>query len=346
MYVFIDTQVYMQKNFSFNKGLLAGVTQRAQDGLITLLMTDIIKKEIESNIYKQVHENVSNVAKKFNGDAKILKNLNEFNEFYSLLDSLDHIYGELIDYLDKFIVESNIEVISTDDVSPSEVFDNYFNRKPPFSGKKKSEFPDAFTLIALENYAKINDYEIVVISGDDDLKDFCKCSSKLKYEGSLEALFDKLNQNNEYLHQLIISKYVQNIDELTEYIGDKFNGFWFDLMNEDGEIENIEYESISIDAEPYILEIKRNEESQEVFAKIAFEAEIDYLAQVNYYSYDNAFYDKEDGKYYMVDFVERSVEGSLTVPIQLEMSIDLIELEVNEYDVSEFNEGQSIEIYV
>lgn len=55
----------------------------------------------------------------------------------------------MIDEFEQFLIEVDAEIISIEDISPTRVFEKYFGAKPPFSHKKKSEFPDAFSLEAI-----------------------------------------------------------------------------------------------------------------------------------------------------------------------------------------------------
>lgn len=47
-----------------------------------------------------------------------------------------------------------IQFVCEQHLTISELLDKYFNKQPPFSEKKKNEFPDAMVLIAVENWAK------------------------------------------------------------------------------------------------------------------------------------------------------------------------------------------------
>jgi hypothetical protein len=48
------------------------------------------------------------------------------------------------------------------------LFHDYFERVPPFSDGKKSEFPDAAVVDALKNFASQKGKKIYVVSGDPD----------------------------------------------------------------------------------------------------------------------------------------------------------------------------------
>src|SRR4051794_26813849 len=94
--VFIDTQVFVHKNFNFNNDLIQKLVNASVDGLITIYITDVVKDEIESKIYEQVYEKVKNIQKKFSTESKILKNLNQYENVFLIHDKLDEIYQELL----------------------------------------------------------------------------------------------------------------------------------------------------------------------------------------------------------------------------------------------------------
>lgn len=71
------------------------------------------------------------------------------------------------------------------------VLDNYFNNRPPFesAGSKKAEFPDAFALCTLEEWAQSNDWKVIVVSADQGCIDACNNSpSLIAYANLVDAL--------------------------------------------------------------------------------------------------------------------------------------------------------------
>ncbi|MFD6211418.1 PIN domain-containing protein [Peribacillus sp. NPDC060253] len=79
------------------------------------------------------------------------------------------------------------------DVSPAFIFKMYFKDIPPFSKKKRDEFPDAFSLVALENWFKRQDEKVRIVSDDGDLKNYCEESHTLIYESGCQTPIDSWN---------------------------------------------------------------------------------------------------------------------------------------------------------
>lgn len=137
--VFIDTQVFVQKNFNFNNDILfKRLINASGDGLISIYLTDIVVNEIESKIYEQVYEKIKNSHSKFTRDEKILRNLSEYSGVFGITERLNQIYQDLISQFKKFLADASAEVISVNDVSPANIFNMYFKGTPPFSIKKKA----------------------------------------------------------------------------------------------------------------------------------------------------------------------------------------------------------------
>lgn len=339
--IFIDTQVFVQKNFNFNNELFERLISASEDGLISIYLTDIVKNEVESKIYEQVFDKIKNSLNKFTKEAKILRNLSEYRNTFDIGENLDQIYIDLINQLNQFLKDAGVEVISVNDVSPAFIFEMYFKGISPFSKKKRDEFPDAFSLVALENWFKKLNEEIIVVSDDEDLKNYCEKSNTLIYEPSLESFFDSLIKNTNYKHQFIISVYDANNDKIESCVKEHFEEHWFTLLGEEGDVEKVEVLSIELDEDPYIIDV--DEEGEET-ATIAFNAIVAFLADVSYVDYSNSYYDKEEGRYLYLETVNGEIDDDVTVPVLMKINYkyhDKEELDV--FSVS-LNEGESIEI--
>lgn len=98
--------------------------------------------------------------------------------------------------MEKYVDDVGIQVLSSDGlVSHSEVLRRYFSVLPPSSGGalKKSEFPDALTLLSLEAWASENLTTVLLVSRDKDWHDFAAASSNLYAINDLSAALDFFN---------------------------------------------------------------------------------------------------------------------------------------------------------
>jgi hypothetical protein len=81
------------------------------------------------------------------------------------------------------------------DISIEEVFEKYFAGTPPFANdKKKHEFPDAFSLAAIERWCETSSGKMYVVSTDSDWQQVCALNPSLKYAQSLPEFLDLLSQ--------------------------------------------------------------------------------------------------------------------------------------------------------
>jgi hypothetical protein len=90
--------------------------------------------------------------------------------------------------LASFVKNTGAKIVKTEGLlNVQQLIDCYFNKKPPFpaTGKKKSEFPDAITLLVLDEYAKRNDIRILAVSADTDWKDYISTSERISHTDDL-----------------------------------------------------------------------------------------------------------------------------------------------------------------
>lgn len=108
---------------------------------------------------------------------------------------------------DSFVKRSACVVL--DDASlvgTATLFDSYFDGIPPFGfGNKKSEFPDALALNALEKYADQQGLSILVASRDKDWKAFCQDSEHLYLVEDVERALALVNNAAQLLNKAVMN---------------------------------------------------------------------------------------------------------------------------------------------
>lgn len=96
----------------------------------------------------------------------------------------------LFEQFERFLKEVRaIEVPLTGDLN--ELFYDYFERNPPFSEKKKTEFPDAIVIGSLKNFASKIEKKVYVVSGDNDLRACCVEESNLIHAQSINGIISR-----------------------------------------------------------------------------------------------------------------------------------------------------------
>jgi len=224
-----------------------------------------------------------------------------------------------------------------DEISIENLLEKYFSRNPPFSEKKKYEFPDAINLLAIESWCIKNNQDMCIISSDNDIKNYCADKEILHYYSSIEEFLDHVTSIYEYKYNIIKHLFINNFEEgAVELIKEEFESLGFILDNEDGEVEFIEAYFVEIEDED---EVNITEISDDI-ATITFEARVWFNADVTYNDYENSLYDKEEGKYIYINTAERHIEEyDILLPVTIKVKFDvsnqrfeIIDCIVNEND--------------
>ncbi|SAL87419.1 hypothetical protein AWB74_08107 [Caballeronia arvi] len=179
----VDTSVYDGLKGTFERGLLKQLEQFSDGAPIRLLMPDLVHDEVTRHSEERAVTS-----------ARALRKALKEAEFGLGLarDMQERIQAELLgekkpeevarSRLAEFLKRTGTVTLSPEGlVSVSELQRRYIVAQPPFakSGEKKAEFPDAIALLSLEAWATENNTHIVVVSHDNDWKQFCAGSLRL-----------------------------------------------------------------------------------------------------------------------------------------------------------------------
>lgn len=332
--VFIDTEVFMRNNFNFKHRSFRKLIEDVEVGLVSVYLTEVVKEEVISNICKKVHEDVKSSQKQFIKKARILNNLDEYKNIFNISDDIDNITKSLLIRFDEFLEDVDATIISINTVFPSEIFEKYFNETPPFSKRKKDEFPDAFSLMALQNFVETEKVNISIVSGNKDLNDFCKGSGELLYEESLESFFDSLTKDDDYNHGYVLSVFDNKYDDIVDSLQEHINDQGYVLNEEDGEVNEISVSYIEINDTRYIIDLIKEKQ----IAEITFNIEIHLTADITYIDYEASPYDQEKKEFLFYDYKNEVVDNILEVPVLITITynnndkneLDIIETIINE----------------
>ncbi len=204
----IDTSIFDGNGLRLEKGLLGKLSQFRKSP-IEFLFPDVIKNEVQGHLEKKIRVARSALEKSFNdaGDHLFFDGsaLNDAKEI--LIDSRE-IEGLAESRVKKFISETGALVLECGNyISVSDLLDQYFSNRPPFSenGKKKNEFPDAIVLLAVEEWAEQEKKSVLAIAKDKDWTDYCRDSKYIDCKNDLSeslAIFNKSNAHYALLANL------------------------------------------------------------------------------------------------------------------------------------------------
>ena len=195
-YVFVDTQAFRKARFDWNGRSLKKLTEFANQGQLRLLVTDVTIGEVKS----QLQELLTEANSSLNKHSGILEQLgasvavDRVRDQATALRTLEAAFDEFLKRIDAV----NIPLIS--DVKG--VLEDYFARQPPFSTKKKAEFPDAISIASIRGWCQQYHLTAYIVSDDPDLRACCSDSGPLFQADSITEIISQATVSQE-LHQAL-----------------------------------------------------------------------------------------------------------------------------------------------
>lgn len=214
-YVFVDTESFRRARFDWTGRTLSKLVELANQGHLRLLVTDVTVGEIKS----QLREVLAEAATSLKKHESVLHQVGAIDALTKLADQ-NAAVAALEAAFAKFLKDTkSVNVPVNADIST--LLGDYFARRPPFSAKKKSEFPDAITIASLLAWcAKGRATTAYVVSGDTDLMACCSEAGPLFYCASVKEIISQANVSKE-LHAALQEALQENErlgDELADQI--------------------------------------------------------------------------------------------------------------------------------
>ena len=233
LFVFIDTNAFEEKNFSFSCDSLIKIMEHRNESNIELITPDIITTEIRRRIKKSTNV-AKNTIKNNNEARRSIRILGHDEDIWSKLNRTNY-YRELesivVEKYNSFLSETKAIILSVDDVKPSVVFEKYFEIKPPFvNGDKEKEFPDAFALESLLMHAKSSGKKIHVVSSDKGFKKACEQNHAFSYFENIDLFIQ---------HVLKVVHAVESglIDECHDWVHENSNVLMKEIADAFGNVD-------------------------------------------------------------------------------------------------------------
>lgn len=259
-----------------------------------MVITKITIAEVESNIRQGVIE-AEQAIEKAKKQARILRN-STTGTLSSIFEAWDkeRVIEELINRFHNFLKEFEVVVLGYAEVDAENVFNLYFNKKPPFGdGKKKEEFPDAFVMEILESWGTSEQQSIFLVSSDNDFVSGNGNFLHLERAQSLADLLSLLSFKYEELAPLCARAYECVRAAVDNQITNEFTNTGFYIEDQQGNVNEISDIAIG-NYEPRLLWV--DYESETGFVRCEFEVitKIDFIAHLSYDDLVTAAYDSED----------------------------------------------------
>ncbi|NEQ78670.1 MAG: DUF4935 domain-containing protein, partial [Okeania sp. SIO2C9] len=178
----LDTSIFDAQGLKLESGLLRQLEQ-FQDNSTRLILSEVVREEVLSHLTMKVKEAQKLIEKSLKQAKEHLRvepqHLEDIKKLLCYERKAQEIASERFS---QFVKLTSLEIVEAQDyVMVSDLIQRYFKAKPPFSetGKKKNEFPDAIALMSLERWANKNQTKIIVVTSDQDWKNFCQDSESL-----------------------------------------------------------------------------------------------------------------------------------------------------------------------
>jgi predicted nucleic acid-binding protein len=334
--VFVDTSVFIGKNYQYEHPSFIALKEAVSAGRANLLITDITIEEVTAHIDNDVSES-SQALKKVRSAAKILRNIATPNNSAIFIDiDRKSVSEELNKQFRQFLTDARAAIVPVSEANTRFVFDCYFKRAAPFGeGKKKSEFPDAFALSALNEWAKSMQEDVFVVSQDSDMKGVEVDFPRLSTLRSLEDFLGKVTSYFEELAPLAKKLLEENLSHIANTLEEKFQGLGFVLTDQDGDVNDTKVTKVG-EISAYLISLTTDSNGEPAEARFELTTTIEYKADVSYDNLETASYDSEDKVLIPWETVERTVERSETIQADLRFTFNTTEphsLEIKEFDL-------------
>jgi hypothetical protein len=172
--VFLDTEAYDHQKLRFDHPALRKLRELGGAGFLHIVSTDAVVGEVRRHISETLN-NAAIALARFQGHAGVVQT-SAAEEIGPLFKPVDHArllaLGQAV--WDGFVKDAKVEVVSAATVHGANLLDLYFARQPPFSDKKKSEFPDAISLLSLEQWCRSKNSPLYLVGNDPDIKAWCE----------------------------------------------------------------------------------------------------------------------------------------------------------------------------
>lgn len=346
----IDTDVIQSHGYKFNEGALHALAlQRPQ--WFHVQLTDIVEREVLAHRVDVVSKAVQEMQTAIAGVQRVAgQDLRAIKDAFDALDSERVARERFTRELQDFVTRLGGGVLPLDGHTLArDLFVRYFNQLPPFEVKKKSEFPDAASLLVLESYASNHGTQGVVVSKDGGWANVAKESDYLYHVSSLDelvALFESKGEKADKVKEKLIRELSDPTSDLSQQLVDALvnhvaGAFWnvddiysgFSLRVE-AEVNQVSYHDSDIDLDSFGLWLVEHDPSVcTVEVSVSVTADLD--IGVEFFQYDTIDHE-EIGM--GSEEVSRRVE--IGIDLFLMCQGDLLNTSVDEWDIGfEIAEG-------
>ena len=342
--IFIDTCIYQEGQF-FVSGKLKTLFDAAKEGRICILLPDITEREVLAHIEEQMnaeHEKLKRQA------TSMLKHLEPLRKKLDEAVKLSATAAK--DMKERFLSQLKTAKVRRiplqENIDLKAIVDAYFLKKPPFTQKKKSEFPDAIVLKSLETWCKENNEKCIVLSNDNDMQSYS--SEYLRHintDDYLKSLTKRIQQEKkrkeEEIKQICAIAHANLVAD--SHIQKSISMWIQDQLDNDTiyasalQIEDINDYSIG---EPSIDFADEAEMVGTYKGMLVYKVTVMATTEivVHHPDYDTGYYDGEDKQWY---FVNDDVKTTMTSELEFDIEFTTYQ-EADDPELESINSGRRL----
>ena len=309
--------MFVATGFGFGGKSFESLKKHLASGRLNLVMTDITVREVKTRIRQSVAQELID-QRTYVNKAKSLFNssLADVQAGLKKLD-LEIVSKDLCDQFDAFLEVAKATIIETGDITVGDVLSKYFAGQPPFGDReeKKYEFPDAFAVQALSEWAEDRNTPMFVVSGDSLFQRACGECAQLILKNTINEVLNHVASDDEQLAIFVRTEIMKRIDEIAEQAKSEFEDRYYWVKDQDGDAQVVVTDLAP--NEPEILQIDK----EEALVQISIAAQ--YKAYLSYNDLDTASYD--EGTLIYAEHRNETVEREQELTVQIEAQYEHME---------------------
>ena len=294
MIAYLDTNVYIGAKYQFTNEKFSTLRTLISEGNVKVIYSSATKGEIEQHIRDDIRNGVTQYNRVLRKELLSLMAISEFK-----LNAVDEekAISAILENLTEFFSMDGVEQIDLNPLNAEHLMRDYFCGIPPFETKKPHEFKDAIMINAVKQYQQKVQEKIIVVSNDDGFRKAFEDSEDfitIKYLGELIKICQEKKIENAHV-EMCLKRALEN-DELYEIIQNYFEQFDID-RGYYGEWECEEYNIETIETDLAYMECIAGKYQMHIDVVLYI------IAEITHRDEDTSYYDKEEGRYLIENFV-------------------------------------------
>ena len=138
---------------------------------------------------------------------------------------------------------------------------------------------------------------------------------------SVEELLNPVTFQYEKLSRNAMELIEKNIEKITEEIKSEFLDLAFITEDVDGDVEDVEVETIEI-TDKYLISLTSESSLKDSHAHFEIVASVDFSANADYGDESTASYDSEEKQLYIWEYIDKKIEQTEEISIDLRFSFN------------------------